>query len=292
MEVPYAAVGIVKKHIGTSSTDTTLNVHTSSIDSTVNIGTVADGATNKSVLTFGGAFSNTANSTFTIKNAQTILDGDLDVNGGDLQSNSATINLFTRAGYGSEVNFASRASVLNFGGVAGSTTIRNSLKVNGDADIYGDTSSSGDPSGGLYGAGKSGYSINDKASANLAFTAVTASVNDVRFDASLSASAAAGNLVKVTVALPSGADVEGVKAFAPSGSAKDHIAAHYPAFTTTDGTNVSFIIDPTEAAISASSTAGNSKLMIHYHDQPNDQSRGDFETTFASEGSNPEEDNS
>ena len=159
------------------------------------------------------------------------------------------------------------------------------------ADLYGDTSSSGDPSGGLYGAGKSGYSINDKASANLAFTAVTASVNDVRFDASLSASAAAGNLVKVTVALPSGADVEGVKAFAPSGSAKDHIAAHYPAFTTTDGTNVSFIIDPTEAAISASSTAGNSKLMIHYHDQPNDQSRGDFETTFASEGSNPEEDN-
>ena len=129
--------------IGTSSTDTTLNVHTSSIDSTVNIGVVADGATNKSVLTFGGAFSNTANSTFTIKNAQTILDGDLDVNGGDLQSNSQTINLFTRAGAGSEVNFASRASVLNFGGVAGSTTIRNSLKVNGDADIYGDTTMHG-----------------------------------------------------------------------------------------------------------------------------------------------------
>ena len=96
------------------------------------------------------------------------------------------------------------------------------------ADIYGDTSSSGDPSGGLYGAGKSGYSINDKESANLAFTAVTASVNDVRFDASLSASAAAGNLVKITVALPSGADAEGAKAFAPSGSGKDHIAAHRP----------------------------------------------------------------
>ena len=129
--------------IGTASTDTTLNIHTSSTDSTVNIGVVADGATNKSLITMGGAFSNTANSTFTIKNAQTILDGDLDVNGGDLQSNSATINLFTRAGYGSEVNFASRASVLNFGGVAGSTTIRNSLKVNGDADIYGDTTMHG-----------------------------------------------------------------------------------------------------------------------------------------------------
>ena len=129
--------------IGTSSTDTTLNIHTSSIDSTVNIGVVADTSTNKSVITMGGAFSNTANSTFTIKNAQTILDGDLDVNGGDLQSNSATINLFTRAGYGSEVNFASRASILKFGGVAGTTEIRNSLRVNGDTDVYGDTTMHG-----------------------------------------------------------------------------------------------------------------------------------------------------
>ena len=159
------------------------------------------------------------------------------------------------------------------------------------ADIYGDTSSSGDPSGGLYGAGKSGYSINDKESANLAFTAVTASVNDVRFDASLSASAAAGNLVKITVALPSGADAEGAKAFAPRGSGKDHIAAHYPAFTTVSGNDVSFIIDPTEAAISASANAGASKLKIHYHDQPTDVTRGDFEVESASEGSNPEEGN-
>ena len=130
-------------NVGTSSTETTLNVHTSSTDSTVNIGVVADGATNKSVLTFGGAFSNTANSTFTIKNAQTILDGDLDVNGGDLQSNSQTINLFTRAGAGSIVNFATRASQFAIGGVAGTTEVRNSLQVNGDTAMYGDVTMHG-----------------------------------------------------------------------------------------------------------------------------------------------------
>ena len=159
------------------------------------------------------------------------------------------------------------------------------------ADIYGDTSSSGDPSGGLYGAGKSGYSINDIESAALAFTAVTASVADVRFDANLSASAAANSLVKITVAAPSGADLEGVKAFVPSGSVADTIAAHYPAFTSVDGNNISFIVDPQEAAISASVAANASNLKIHYHAQPSDTSRGDFETTFASEGSNPEESN-
>ena len=32
-----------------------------------------------------------------------------------------------------------------------------------DTDVFGNTSGSGDASGGLYGAGKFGYSINDKA---------------------------------------------------------------------------------------------------------------------------------
>ena len=79
--------------IGTASTGiTTLDIHTNTIDSTINIGTVADTSTNKSVIVVGGAKSNTANSTFTIQNAQTILDGDLDIDGSDIQSNSQTDN--------------------------------------------------------------------------------------------------------------------------------------------------------------------------------------------------------
>ena len=42
----------------------------------------------------------------------------------------------------------------------GSTQQSGAIQTKG-ADIYGDTSSSGDPAGGLYGAGKWGYSIND-----------------------------------------------------------------------------------------------------------------------------------
>ena len=120
-----------------------MDIHTSSTDSTVNIGTVADSLSNKSVITLGGAFANTANSTFTIKNAQTILDGNLDISGSEIQSNSQTVNLLTRSGYASIVNFATRASQFAIGGVAGTTEIRNSLKVNGDTNVYGDVTMHG-----------------------------------------------------------------------------------------------------------------------------------------------------
>jgi hypothetical protein len=132
-------------NIGTSSAGLgTLNIHTSLDRSVINIGTTPNNnPTSTSVITIGGGFQNTANSTLTVKNAQTILDGDLDVNGGDIQSNSSTINLFTRSGAGNIVNFASRASQFTLGGVAGTTTIRNSLIVNGDTDMMGDVTMNG-----------------------------------------------------------------------------------------------------------------------------------------------------
>jgi hypothetical protein len=131
-------------NIGTSSTGTGIfNLHTDVTQSTIDIGTVADLATNTSVITIGGAFSNTANSTLTVKNAQTILDGDLEVNGGDIQSDAATVNFLTRANAASEVNIASRASILNLGGVAGSSNIKNSLTVAGDTDMFGDVTMHG-----------------------------------------------------------------------------------------------------------------------------------------------------
>ena len=39
-----------------------------------------------------------------------------------------------------------------------------------NSDIFGNTSASGDPAGGLYGAGKSGYSINDKVTSSIIST--------------------------------------------------------------------------------------------------------------------------
>ena len=82
-----------------------------------------------------------------------------------------------------------------------------------DSDLHGNTSSSGDPAGGLYGAGKWGYSINDKNAAATVAIAASASVADVRFDPNLSASAAAGELSLVTFTAPADGFADGVKAW-------------------------------------------------------------------------------
>ena len=158
------------------------------------------------------------------------------------------------------------------------------------SDLYGDTSSSGDPSGGLYGAGKWGYSINDSVASVAVSDAnsATASVADVHFDANLSASAAAGSLTKISFTAPTDGDIDGAKAWAiMSGSAAAKIRAHYPAFTTISGTTVSMIV----SGSIGKDTPLADVVNIAYHVAPSDTSRGDFETTFASEGSNPEESN-
>ena len=170
----------------------------------------------------------------------------------------------------------------------GSTQQSGAVHTKG-ADIYGNTSASGDPAGGLYGAGKWGYSIND-VHATVGYTATTASVADVRFDPNLSASAAAEGLDKIEI---SGSqltrpDFEGVKAFALTGSGTHALTAMYPAFTTYDEANdkIHFIVD---SATAMSASGGD--IHIAYHQQPTDTSRGDFEAASAAEGSNPEESN-
>ena len=134
--------------------------------------------------------------------------------------------------------------------------------------------------GGFYGAGRFSYSINNTASKGINFTAATASYKDVGFDSDYSASVAAGDLTKVTVAasdLSENFDREAVRAFVISGSglsADDNI----PAFTETDGSDITFIL-PTNKVPS-------STVDVHYSLQPTDQFRGDFEDE--NPGLNPE----
>ena len=159
---------------------------------------------------------------------------------------------------------------------------------NGDAytgtdSLYGNTDpgANADPSNGLYGAGRFAYSINQTSSAITAanLTEATASWSDVQYDASLSSSVAAGGLTKITVVGPTRFDAKGVRAFAlASGSTlttgTQGIAL--PQFTTTDGTNVSFIYN---AAVDAANVP--QKLTdlntLFYNVQPTDNNRGDFE---------------
>ncbi len=168
-----------------------------------------------------------------------------------------------------------------------------------NADVFGNTSGSGDASGGLYGAGKFGYSINDVDSSTLdigaavgssAFTTASVSWQDVNFEPDLSASAALGHeadngLVKITVSNDAIAsfDEDGVRAFSVSGSGID---AFYPAHTSVNAakTQVSFI--------ALKSKAGNpDKIVVSFHKKAaNNYTRGDFEASAGAIDANPETD--
>jgi hypothetical protein len=152
--------------------------------------------------------------------------------------------------------------------------------------IHGNTSASNaDASGGLYGAGKFGYSINDAQTAtqlsgsSLAtgvFTETGATWANVEWEPSLSASAAAGLLRKVTVsnAAFSRADTEGARAWTITGS---FIDATYPAYTSTAAngdTSFYVLVGEASAAVVA---AGHASASVEYHRQPTDVTRGDFE---------------
>ena len=161
--------------------------------------------------------------------------------------------------------------------------------------VFGVTSGSGDPTGGLYGAGAFGYSINDQVSTAVAQTAITSSATfaDVDFEPELSSSVAAGNLKNFDVAISTMTrpDLEGVRAFEPTGSTA--FTRYYPAYTKVlDGiggnevapsdsaaTHVRFVID--EAA-----ATGGATISVNHHQQPTDTTRGDFE---ADAGSGPPE---
>jgi len=136
--------------------------------------------------------------------------------------------------------------------------------------------------GGFYGAGRFTYSINNTSSA---VTGVTSSATwaDLNFDSTYSASAAAGefNKVAVTRAQLGNLDVEGVRGFIITGSALT-AGENFPAFTTVDATNVTFIV-------SGSDVGDGQTFSVEYQLQPTDQYRGDFEdgNTALNGGNNP-----
>jgi hypothetical protein len=138
------------------------------------------------------------------------------------------------------------------------------------SSMYGDVSgfASNDTSGGLYGAGRFGYSINNTGSVAVSHTSQSALWSDMNYDSDYSASAAAGDYLKFSVAQSSlpNADLDGVRGFSlVSGS-----AVSLPAFTKVNGSNVDFIV-------AASSITDGGDVDVTYQLQPLDNLRGDFE---------------
>ena len=125
--------------------------------------------------------------------------------------------------------------------------------------------------GGLYGAGRFGYSINQKDGAVSFATARPLSTNgyaglarvnyDAEFDLTLYS--------EVSGSLPADADDKGVRAFVPNNGGTALAAADFiPELTTVNNGVVSFIVLDTKVT---------GLDGIFYNVQPDDESRGDFE---------------
>ena len=139
-----------------------------------------------------------------------------------------------------------------------------------------------DPTGGLYGAGRFGYSIND-VSASINYLITTASAADVNFNSLYSASAAAGQLRKLSFVnasvTASSMDANGVRGFIVTGSGvnESNLFAEFTSYNSSTNT-LSFIVSGSAGQLALASGSA----FMFYQKQPNDNSRGDFEDTAAS----------
>ena len=130
--------------------------------------------------------------------------------------------------------------------------------------------------GGLYGAGRFAYSINNTASVVNNGTLSTGSADwytDLNADSNFSQSVVDGTVVKVTLALADldpNYDAEAIRAFQLTGANAPSSTEQYPAFTKIDGTDLILIVD--ENSIDPASDS-----VIDYVLQTTDAERGDFE---------------
>ena len=148
--------------------------------------------------------------------------------------------------------------------------------------MFGITTTENDPSGGLYGAGRFGYSINEiavTASGTIA-TATSASVN---YDSAYTDILAANpyKVVSIPLSSLSGSDTTAVRSFiisTGSGGTVNQVSA----FTklNTAKTHVEFVITGSN---SLTPIAGD--YIVKYSAQPSDISRGDFEDSNPFKGS-------
>ena len=134
---------------------------------------------------------------------------------------------------------------------------------------------------GLYGEGRFGYTVNEftQSVAVGGQTWASASWADVGFDSALSASVAAGDVQKVTIAASafSQPDLDAVRSFRVSGT---DLASNvnYSQFHKVDGSNIIFFVR-------ATGTVDSNAVTVNYSRVPNAESRGDFEAGKPQKGS-------
>ena len=137
--------------------------------------------------------------------------------------------------------------------------------------MYGVTSGSGDPTGGLYGAGRYGYTINNTSSI---VTATSGSTTWATFGLDADFSSSFSNYKTLTVTVPSNADFFAARSFSlVSGStiAASDILAKYTSFNNV-ANSVTFVVTGSKVA-----GVSNTGAVVTYSIQPKDNARGDFE---------------
>ena len=159
----------------------------------------------------------------------------------------------------------------------------------GTNSLYGNQTANfgNDRAGGLYGAGRFGYSINQfssslvtiggnnqtKASAKIS----TGSWADISYDADLSASANLGQIKAITISTSSlpGYDANGIRAFVAISSSILTNATTLPQFTQAELAVgcITFFYTASTAAL----PTGTFDIAVEYNKAPRDNSRGDFE---------------
>ena len=150
---------------------------------------------------------------------------------------------------------------------------------NANDSMFGVTSDAADASGGLYGAGRFGYSINETSSAVTATVHAVTSAS-VNYDSvytgnstSFIPGASGYKIIKVTKTDLGDADFTAVRSFTlstGSGTLVEH-----PAFTKVGSTHVEFIVTGSSATVPTTDT--NKGYTVKFSKQPTDTTRGDFE---------------
>ena len=144
--------------------------------------------------------------------------------------------------------------------------------------MYGKTSSNfgNEASGGLYGAGRFGYSVNEFSSSIDSVTVFSSSWSEVNFDSELSASVARNEIKHIrltTASISANLDLEAVRSFVvTSGSILE--SRQLPAFTkqVAGSTDVRFYFTGSAAEIKDGNT-----YVVHFSKTTADNARGDFE---------------
>jgi hypothetical protein len=159
------------------------------------------------------------------------------------------------------------------------------------SSLYGNTNpaNGADPSQGLYGAGRFAYSVNQFTASLTATASGSATWSMVDYSAELSASISAGATYSyMTVTGPTDAgrtfDAKGVRAFVLE-SGSFGAANLLPQYTSTDGTNITFVFAGNKTGMNAASAALGT---LKYNLQPTDDYRGDFEDASGAGYSNAE----